>query len=146
MGTLGPGTQLDFKTLLVGVRPARVAVLVNVEDRDWQHTCQRIIEVFCLTWGGAHNIIVPTDGNTISEPFWDILKAFDADYIYRYCKTLFDLSYSAPDQYTNIIQQNLQQWLDENPGSDREYFEKVFQRQFEKTIYRIVFDFTLPPR
>jgi hypothetical protein len=127
MTTLGPGTQLDFKTLFVSVRPARVAVLVNSADPDWQHTCQRIIEFFCMTWGGAHHIIVPTDGNTISEPFWEILKTFDADYIYQYSKTLFDLKYSAPDKYAQIIEQKLDDWLKDSPGSDRNYYKKYFE-------------------
>ncbi len=63
----------SFKTINASVRPARVAVLVDRSDEDWQDTCLHVIEFFSQIWGGAYNLIIPTDGKTIDERFWTIL-------------------------------------------------------------------------
>lgn len=85
------------------VRPARIAILVEKTDTDCQHTCLRIIEIFSRLWGGAYNIIVPTDGTTIDERFWALLEAFDPDYLYRYQKSYEDLLQSNPEEYGRIV-------------------------------------------
>jgi hypothetical protein len=88
-----------FKTIHASIRPARVAILVDKADEDWQQTCLRIIEFYSQLWGGAYNIIVPTDGREISEPFWTLLEAFDPDYLYRYGKSGEDWAQSHPSEY-----------------------------------------------
>ena len=40
-----------FKTIHASVRPARVAVLVDEADKDWQNTCLRVIEFYSRLWG-----------------------------------------------------------------------------------------------
>ena len=35
-------------------------------------------------WGGRYVPIVPSDGESIEEPFWRVLKAYDPDYLFRY--------------------------------------------------------------
>lgn len=79
---------LPLKIVHASVRLARVAILIDKADTDWQHTCLRIIEIYSQLWGGAYNIIVPTDGNTIDEQFWTLLETFDPDHMYRYNKSL----------------------------------------------------------
>ena len=81
---------LPLKIVHASVRLARVAILIDKADTDWQHTCLRIIEIYSQLWGGAYNIIVPTDGNTIDEQFWTLLETFDPDHLYRYNKSLGD--------------------------------------------------------
>ena len=88
----------DFKTLFVGVRPARVAILLNGNDQDWQDSCMRILEWATSIWGGKHCAIVPTDGKNIRELFWQELEAFDPDYVFVYQKTLADTKFSKPEQ------------------------------------------------
>jgi len=68
-------------TISASVRPGRVAVLFEITDPEWMHSCRHILEVFSSLWGGHANIIIPTDGNTIQPLFWQILEKFDPDYI-----------------------------------------------------------------
>ncbi len=108
------------------VRPARVAVLVDRADAQWQDTCLRIIEFYSRLWGGAYNIIIPTDGKSIDERFWSVLEVFDPDHVYRYGKTGDDLRLSTPDEYENILAADLQQYLhDFNPAPDEEDRQRI---------------------
>lgn len=108
----------SFKTLHTSIRPARVAILIDRTDTDWQHTCLRVIEFYSQVWGGAHNIIVPTDGATIDERFWTLLEAFDPDYILQYRKSWLDISISDPQRYERILQQNTDAFLAHAASSD----------------------------
>ena len=109
--------SLPFKIVHASVRPARVAILVDKTDIDWQHTCLRIIEIFSQLWGGAYNIIVPTDGNTIDEKFWSLLETFDPDHLYRYNKSLEDLLLSHPDQYNKLLEREVEKFMSSSGGS-----------------------------
>jgi hypothetical protein len=96
-------TAQEFKTLLLGVRPPRVAVLIDRADGDWENTCLRLIEFFATAWGGNHSLIVPTYGKSIDRIFWQLLESFDPDYIYSYRKTLRDLKLAKPDEYAAFL-------------------------------------------
>lgn len=124
----------DFKTLFIGVRPARVAVLMNSEDGDWKNTCLRIIECLSTVWGGEYNVIVPTDGIVISERFWSVLEVFDPDHIYMYRKTGEDLKALSPDKFSGLVEDAVQRFAHANRGTDlariRTYFEKDFSQAF----------------
>jgi hypothetical protein len=120
--------------MFTGVRPARVAVLVNSSDSGWKDTCLRIIEFYTTVWGGKHNIIVPTDGNTISESFWQILEAFDPDYIYRYGKTLKDLKFSDPSAYDGLLTRQVEQFVVDNPGAVDEDVRSAIDESLERQI------------
>ncbi len=98
----------DFRTVFAGVRPARVAVLVDQGDPEWQDTCRRIIECFASTWGGKYSIIVPIDGLKINSLFWNMLEAFDPDYICEYTKTGLDWKIGRPKEYEDLLQRTLQ--------------------------------------
>jgi hypothetical protein len=50
-------------------------------------------------WGGAHNLIVPTDGKTIHNRFWAILERFSPDSIYYYQPDLDDIKDLYPEDY-----------------------------------------------
>jgi hypothetical protein len=64
-----------FQTFTARPRPARIAVLTNIHDPDWQDSCLGIIQFLTKLWGGTQAVIVPTDGFTISEEFWAVLSA-----------------------------------------------------------------------
>ena len=53
---------MEFHQIHVAVRPTRAAVAMR-NDAAWEQHVLRIFEVFSLTWGGAHDVIVPVDGN-----------------------------------------------------------------------------------
>ena len=99
----------EFRTVFAGVRPARLAVLVDQDDQDWQDTCRRIIECLASTWGGKYSIIVPTDGSRIDAIFWEVLEAFDPDYICEYHRTGLDLKIASAPRYEDLLQGHLRQ-------------------------------------
>jgi hypothetical protein len=80
-----------FQTIVARLRRHRVAVLIDANDTDWQGSCLRIIEYLSQVWGGAHSLIIPTNGDTIDNCFWELLSSFDPDIICRYQKTGYDL-------------------------------------------------------
>lgn len=125
--------SLKSKKLFTAVRPPRVACLVNQHDDDWQQTCMRVIEFFSRVWGGGHNIIIPTDGNTISDPFWKILEAYDADYIYYYLQTGTDFKARNPDEYRARLEKEVKNYLNGQPFHDekqaRDYVDGLLQHE-----------------
>jgi hypothetical protein len=92
------------------VRPGRVAVLVDVGDAAWQRTCLRVIEFFTRLWGGCGNIIIPTDGKTISPLFWRILGRFDPDYLNSYARTRRDIEIEEPAKFEEAYQRHIAAW------------------------------------
>jgi hypothetical protein len=82
-------------------------------------TCLRIIEFYSRLWGGAHNIIVPTDGREITEPFWTLLEAFDPDYLYRYAKSGEDLAQSHTEQYADMLKRSVDASVAAGNSGDR---------------------------
>src|SRR6267142_1496598 len=120
------------KRILTNVRPARVACLIYQDDEDWQASCLRIIEFFSSVWGGAYNIIVPTDGKDLAKDFWKILYAYDADYIYYYRKTAKDLKTTSPEQYKAWLDAQLQSYL----GGDQLSNIDFVRRRIEETAER----------
>jgi hypothetical protein len=119
---------LQFRTVLTSVRPARVAALINQLDQDWQSCSLRTIEYFSTIWGGAHNIIVPTDGQEIPGAFWDILEAYDADYFSFYYKTGLDEKNDHPERYEKCLNDTVQNYIQENGAEDVEEARQQIDR------------------
>jgi hypothetical protein len=95
-----------------------VAVFLYQDDPNWQSTCIRIIEFFSAAWGGGYNIIVPTDGKTIPQPFWQILDIYDADYFFFYYHTGKDVSLNEPAKYAQWVERELEHYVNTGPVSD----------------------------
>lgn len=106
---------------------------MNSSDNEWRSTCLRILEFFSTSWGGKRHIIVPTDGNTISEPFWQLLDAFDPDYVYSYSKTLADLKISNPERYEQMLSEQAERFERENPGSDPAFVRQYIDENLIKS-------------
>jgi hypothetical protein len=113
-----------FKTIHAAVRPARLAVLIDRADGDWEHICLRIIEFFSRLWGGAYNVIVPTDGKSIDERFWQILEAFDPDYVYAYRKSGEDVRLARPDRYKAALDAHVAHWTAKFGGEGEDNVRK----------------------
>lgn len=111
----------NFKTVLASVRPARIAVLIDQRDEDWQAICLRVIEFLSTAWGGSYNIIIPTDVVNISDTFWQILDAFNPDYFFFYYKTGEDIKLDHPEKFQERLEARLQQYLRDSPGMDISY-------------------------
>ena len=113
-----------FKTIHASVRPARVAVLVDKADKDWQNTCLRVIEFYSRLWGGAHNIIIPPGGQQINERFWKMLEAFDPDHLYRYAKSGEDIFLGDPTQFNEWLEAEVQRNTKRSSSSSVETIRK----------------------
>lgn len=123
----------SFKTIHTAVRPARVVVLVDRSDQDWQDTCLHVIEFFSQLWGGAYNLIVPTDGRSIGECFWTILEAFDPDYLYTYGKSGEDLRLGRPEQYQKLLHAHLSSWVSQFGSENIEGVKQQIDDQLRGT-------------
>ncbi len=129
----------EFKAINASVRPARVTTLVGKDDENWQDTCLRIIEFYSRLWGGAYNLIVPTDGRNIDDRFWTILETFDPDYVYSYRKSGEDLSLSSPEHYEQILQAHVTDWLSQAGSADPESARREIDRDLRRSA--VVSDF-----
>ncbi|MEJ2184072.1 MAG: hypothetical protein P8Y66_11210, partial [Nitrospirota bacterium] len=119
----------SFKTLHLGARPARVTVLVNSDDADWQDTLLRIIEWLSNCWGGRYDLIVPSDGHAIDEDFWWLMERYDPDYIYSYSKTMLDLKISKPEDYESWIEKQIEQFMRTNPDAEEKSIRNYLEAQ-----------------
>jgi hypothetical protein len=118
----------SFKVVHASVRPHRVAVLVDKNDPDWQDTSLRVIEFYARLWGGAYNLIIPTDGEHLDERFWTILETFDPDCLIAYRKSGEDLLVSHPDQYEKKLTESVDNFLAQTSGSDRDWARAEIDR------------------
>jgi hypothetical protein len=124
-----PMGAAEFRTVFAGVRPARIAVLIDQDDQDWQETCRRIIESLTSTWGGKYCIIVPTDGTQIDPVFWGLLEAYDPDYICEYDKTCLDLKIAAPEKYGELLEAAvIQASTGQTPEELRDAMDRALRR------------------
>jgi hypothetical protein len=105
-------------------RPARCAVFINIDDPDGMATCLRVIEWATSMWGGWNTCIIPTNGETIAEPFWKLLQAFDPDYLFTYRKTLLDIKLGHPEKFEEYVQRRLDQTLAQHPNANPEHVRK----------------------
>jgi hypothetical protein len=108
-------------TIGTSVRPGRVAVLVDINEPQWQHVCTRIIEFFTRLWGGCGNIIVPTDGKRIGALFWSILERFDPDYLEVYQRTGWDVEIEEPAKFEEAYQRHIAAWERQIEGKTEQH-------------------------
>lgn len=71
--------EIEFKVVRSGVRPHRVAILIS--DTSGYEEWLQVIDVCSQLWGGAYSVVVPTDGESISDPFWQLLDIYDPDIV-----------------------------------------------------------------
>lgn len=117
--------QASYRNVTLTVRTPRLAVLIDKEEPQWHAHVEGIIQAFTQTWGGEYFIIIPTDGKTIDEKFWEILEAYSPDKIGRYVPTLPDLEDADPILYQKIKEQHKIAWSLESD----EDFEKTWNSQ-----------------
>jgi hypothetical protein len=64
-------------------RPLRIAFIIDPENIS-EDLLNNIIE-FCLeSWAGRYYPIIPCDGSTIPESYWNLLNFSDPDFVYSY--------------------------------------------------------------
>jgi hypothetical protein len=74
-------TDLEVRVVRSGVRPHRVAILIP--SGGGASVWLQVIDVCSQIWGGPYCVAVPTDGETIQQPFWQLLDLYDPDMVVR---------------------------------------------------------------
>lgn len=118
--------ELFYRNVTSAVRTPRFAVLVDKNEKYWRASVNGIVHSFSQVWGGEHFIIVPTDGKTIAEPFWNILEAYSPDIIGRHILSFEDMKSAEPERYAQIKEKYRLEWK----LSDEE-FEDTWASQTE---------------
>lgn len=121
--------EIIFKLLSTRVRPPRCAVFLNKNDKNWQHSLLRIIEQFSNYWGASHNIIIPTDGKSIKNEYWEILKKYKPDYLNVYNKSWKDFRTADENEFERIIKKEVKNYI---KGKEQQDEDKLF-KMFEET-------------
>jgi hypothetical protein len=73
-------THNDIIAVSARARPTRVALLINPLDISSEEL-DELIHTCSTYWGGGYWPIVPTDGESVSDDWWTVLKAVDPDII-----------------------------------------------------------------
>lgn len=117
--------KINLKQIVTAVRPNRYAVFIDEENLNWQENCERVIEWYSQMWGGAHNFIIPTNGDSIDNIFWQLLEIFQPDHCNRYIRTLKDLILEDPNEYEKMYEKRVRDLLNSNRNYDKKQAEEM---------------------
>jgi hypothetical protein len=78
-------------------------------------------------------MMIPTNGTRIDPVFWDILKAFDADYICEYHKRGLDLKIAEPQRYEESLQAEISRGYPDEPPTS--HSRVAIDRAMEQTAW-----------
>ena len=121
--------NIEYVPITTGIRPAKLAVLLDINSQYWETDCLSSVAMFNRIWGGDYNLIIPTDGDEIHPYFLQILKAYDPDYIQIYSGTVRQLKEFDRKQFDEYLQQFKEsslssegQLLDKEKLAEDDYF------------------------
>ncbi len=117
--------KIELKKIRTAVRPPRFVTFIDLNDHHWHSTCERVIEWYSQFWGGAYNFIVPTDGITIDDSFWQLLEIFQPDYCVSYLKTQQDILLADPEVYEKTKEIEIETLLKSFPTLERAKAERI---------------------
>ena len=132
---------MPTQTIVSTVRPHRTAYLVPAMDKNWIHSCLRLLDYCAQTWGGYGSIFIPTDGKTISPEFWRLLKSFDPDHIGLYQRTGRDIAEDEPVQFEKVLDRRVSAW-EKQTGERKDYQVRAIREDLERSP---AIDFQLEP-
>ncbi|MBI4100704.1 hypothetical protein HY439_03125 [Candidatus Microgenomates bacterium] len=131
----------DYKNVTASVRTPKVVTFISTSDKHWKHTVMRIIEWYSKMWGGAYNLIIPTDGTTIDKDFWQILERYSPDYLVSYYYTFAGLSLADPKAYERGIKNRYSQLEKAFPDMTEDSIKEHVNQEAEMSVYH-KFNFT----
>ncbi len=82
-----PGNVTEAKGAELSTRPLKLAFVIN--DRLPLSELLKVVEFNSIIWGGYYNLFVPTNGNELSNSWWQVLLAQNPDKIIL-CGTVSD--------------------------------------------------------
>lgn len=68
---------VEYREMHLGLRAPRAALLVDRSSGPEAYSA--IVEALSGVWAGAACALIPTDGASISPPFWRLLELHDPD-------------------------------------------------------------------
>lgn len=117
--------ETPYRNITSEVRTPRFAVLVDKNEIYWKAFVNGIIQSVSQTWGGEYFIIIPTDGKTIDEKFWDILEAYNPDKIGRYIPNLLDMEEADTEAYAQVKDNYRRAWKLPEDEFEKHWSESV---------------------
>jgi hypothetical protein len=112
------GVTVDYRSINIAVRPARVAVRIGRHPNGWEPTVIRILESLSVTWGGAGDIIVPADdAGHVDSAVWQLTEVHDPDIWAAYAYTFRGREMAQPDRYARFLDKQVEDWLAKNEGN-----------------------------
>lgn len=123
--------NIEYKNIGASVRTPKVVTFISNKDPYWEHTVMRIIEWYTKIWGGAYNLIIPTDGKTIDERYWKILERYNPDYLRSYYYAYAELSTANPKRWEKDVKTITARLKKQHPDMSQETIDDFFKREFE---------------
>lgn len=102
--------ETPYRNITLSVRTPRFAVLIDKKEKYWKAFVNGFVQSVSQAWGGEYFIIIPTDGKTIDEKFWEILEAYNPDKIGRYIPNFLDMEEADPEAYTQVKDNHRRSW------------------------------------
>lgn len=127
--------EIEYKNIGSSVRTPKVVTFISITDPYWRHTVSKIIEWYSKMWGGAHNLIIPTNGKTIDERYWKLLERYDPDYLYAYRYSFAELIEADPKNYEKRIKSFREQLVKQHPDLDAITIEEFVERNAEMNVH-----------
>ncbi|MFI5888430.1 hypothetical protein [Streptomyces sp. NPDC051554] len=99
-----------YQNITATVRPSRCAIFINGKSKYWEAAVDGAIAKASEVWGGRYFLIIPTDGVTIAEKFWELLEVYSPDHLAVYDLTFSDLEEADPTKYREAKQHHENNW------------------------------------
>ncbi|MGW7127326.1 hypothetical protein ACWGIA_03085 [Streptomyces bobili] len=118
------GEKITYQNITATVRSPRCAIFINGKSQHWKVAADGAIAKASEVWGGRHFLIIPTDGVSITDKFWEILEVYSPDHLAVFNLTFSDLEVADPKQYRATKERHKKSWDSGDHPAD--YFEEFF--------------------
>lgn len=118
------GGNPTYQNITATVRPPRCAIFISKSSKYWKAASDGAIAKASEVWGGRHFLIIPTDGVTIADKFWELMEAYSPDHLAVFNLAFSDLEYVDLDEYRKVKDRYRKGWEASNNPSD--HFEDWF--------------------
>ncbi|WP_200300814.1 hypothetical protein [Streptomyces adelaidensis] len=118
------GGELTYQNITATVRPPRCAIFINRNSGHWKTAADGAIAAASEVWGGRYFLIIPTDGASIADKYWELLEAYSPDYLATYSLSFLDLEYADPKIYQRAKERQRKEWIAKE--FPMESFERLF--------------------
>ncbi|WP_405542412.1 hypothetical protein OG478_12065 [Streptomyces phaeochromogenes] len=102
--------KATYQNITATVRPPRCVIFINRNSDYWKVAADCAIAKASEAWGGRYFLIVPTDGVTIEDKFWELLEVYSPDHLAVFSLTFSDLEGADPEQYNATKERYKKAW------------------------------------